>query len=92
MYLYHYNDILYIKLISTFNKMKLTLDDLINPLDNNFYHIDDTKYDEKDLYNLDELLDEEKFLDIMISLLNKNPKLFEKVIRKIREEKLKKLK
>lgn len=72
--------------------MKLTLDDLINPLDNNFYHIDDTKYDEKDLYNLDELLDEEKFLDIMISLLNKNPKLFEKVIRKIREEKLKKLK
>lgn len=72
--------------------MKLTLDDLINPLDNNFYHIDDTKYDEKDLYNLDELLDEEKFLDIMISLLNKNPRLFEKVIRKIREEKLKKLK
>lgn len=72
--------------------MKLTLDDLINPLDNNFYHIDDTKYDEKDLYNLDELLDEEKFLDIMISLLNKNPKLFEKVIRKIREEKLKKIK
>lgn len=72
--------------------MKLTLDDLINPLDNNFYHIDDTKYDEKDLYNLDELLDEEKFLVIMISLLNKNPRLFEKVIRKIREEKLKKLK